>query len=222
MPSEEKIINTNPEYVRAQRVRIGYGETKEVSGIPGFAIRFIDVTRDTRCPIGVLCEIAGWATVTVEAILPGQTVQEELHIQGGNRTFYRIPSEKDARPGSGNILRIGDSIIYAADLFPYPVTMQEIRKEDYVMTLFIDTEKNVAERKHLAELARTELEKHVTDHRKYYVLDIETVSGLHGEQKKVTFFDPMSVFYHKEDEAKKYFVLFSWQQAWIPVEFREE
>lgn len=215
MPTKETLINLSPEYTQANQVLVEYGTHKAVPGIPDITLKLADITNDGRCPSDVNCVIAGWATAIVEAKYNELVVREEVQIQGGGQVFYRTPSEKNTPTGS-NIIRIGDYVIYAAALFPYPNSMVKPSKEQYVMSFFLDTEKNITERKQLNALARIELEKHIADYKKYFILDIVDVYTLHAQQKKVTFHDPMDA------HAAKYSVVFSWQQGWVATAFNAE
>lgn len=217
MPSEEKVITLFPEYIHAHRIAVGYGAVSAVPDIPGLSIRLVDVTQDGRCPDGAVCSTAGWATVIVEVTYKEHVVREELYVQGGAPVFYGMPLEKSTYPGRGNIVRIDQYMLFAVALNPRPTVGEKpADKSNYVLTVFVDTEENVVERKHLTELAREELQQHITNHQQYYIRDIINGAELHSQTKKIIFHDPM------KQEGVKYAVGFSWKDGWTVTGFETQ
>jgi hypothetical protein len=89
----------------------------------GVKVMFGDVRSDSRCPMDAVCVWAGDAVVTVRLSPPaGSQVERELHTQpSGSEASYLA------------------YVIKLVSLSPYPRSDRQIRPDDYVAILTIET-----------------------------------------------------------------------------------
>ena len=84
----------------AGEVSVALGESASLDGLP---VAFQSITEDSRCPVGVDCVWEGRARV-------------RLTVDGRAHTLAVVDPE--AEPGAG--VRVGDRVVFAVWLTPYP------------------------------------------------------------------------------------------------------
>ena len=89
----------------------------------GGRLKFEKVSGDSRCPMDANCVWAGDATVAISVSRSGSAAEaRELHTQA-----------------NGSQISYGNYVIKLTALAPYPKSSQQIRAEDYVATIVVNT-----------------------------------------------------------------------------------
>jgi hypothetical protein len=101
-----------------QQFSLSPGQAATVKG-ENLAIKFIEVTGDSRCPTGVECIQAGDAKIQVEITYSGKTYYE---------TFTQLGNSGPTKTDFQNY-----EIIF--NVLPYPEAGKEIKDEDYRLQL---------------------------------------------------------------------------------------
>jgi hypothetical protein len=104
-----------------QKFVLALGQSQNIAG-EDLSFKFIDVTEDSRCPLGAQCIQAGQAVCRLEATLNGQTSPLDLINIG--------PPEGMTSAEMG---------LYKIDfqLTPYPEVGQQIAKSDYRLAMTV-------------------------------------------------------------------------------------
>jgi len=87
-------------------------------------VQFLNVSNDSRCPIGVQCPWAGQATVVIRAERNGNALGDFNLIL--NAAAQEQPT-----------VRFDDYSIKLVDLTPYPKQNQQVKLSEYVATLLV-------------------------------------------------------------------------------------
>jgi len=102
---------TGPTVGFNQQVTLAPGETARVDG-SDVRLQFVDVTVDSRCPIGVFCIQAGEAIVQIRASGGGATTSYDLHTGDASRAAashgdvrFALTQLAPFRPNGGTIAK---------------------------------------------------------------------------------------------------------------------
>ena len=87
-------------------------------------IQFLDVSDDSRCPVGVQCFWAGQATVIISIVKDGNSL--------GNVNLVLGAASQDQATA-----HFDDYTIGLLELAPYPQQNQQIERSDYTATLLV-------------------------------------------------------------------------------------
>lgn len=99
--------------------KVAIGETVSIAGT-GLTVKFVRVTQDNRCPLGVLCIVAGNGQIEFEARLNGEPTTLLLNTTLG--------------PQNGNV---GPYDVALAELLPLRTVDDTISDKDYRAGLVI-------------------------------------------------------------------------------------
>jgi hypothetical protein len=109
---------TGPTVPLNQQFTLAPGEAARIDGTP-YAIRFVRVSGDSRCPADAICIQGGSALVHIQVFERGAAAEYELHTGDQRRGTI-----------SHRNLRIG-----LVELQPYPFSSRPIQPDDYRATL---------------------------------------------------------------------------------------
>lgn len=106
-----------------QQFSLAINQTAVISG-ENLKIKFLDVTGDSRCPIGVTCIWAG-------------EVSAEIEIGGDSSANLTL-----VEPGhGGQSNQTYNNYLFSFHVEPYPEVGKPIMKEDYRLLLTVDKQK---------------------------------------------------------------------------------
>lgn len=94
-----------------------------------YEIKFVDVTTDSRCPKAVICVREGEANIEVEVYKSNELVSKKKLIF---TSMVVLPS------GKGNLFNSDFLKVTGAALHPYPITDNQILKENYKLKLLFE------------------------------------------------------------------------------------
>lgn len=95
----------------------------------GYEIKFVDVLSDNRCPKAVMCVVAGEANVVLELY------KGNVKVSSNNLRFtptIYLPHSK------GNIYNSEFVKVTGVELFPHPISDNDMPKSDYKLKLLFE------------------------------------------------------------------------------------
>jgi hypothetical protein len=103
--------------------QLGVNQTAQV-GAEGLAMKLLEITEDSRCPLGVSCFWEGQATVVINATNSG-------------RNLGNFPLTLRAGRDDLSTAAVNGYLIKLVALYPYPVAERRTRPEEYLASLVV-------------------------------------------------------------------------------------